>query len=76
MGFFICNFFYYGIIFVKYEIIFRFLLFMLNVYKGYVEYEDFVIFEKKKIYKFLLVKFCNKKYICSLFLNNIIFIKC
>lgn len=47
---------------VKYETIFRFSLFMLNVYKGHVEYEDSVILEKKKIYKSSSAKFCNKKY--------------
>lgn len=43
MGFSICNPFYHGTILVKYETIFRFSLFMLNAYKGHVEYEDSVI---------------------------------
>lgn len=47
---------------VQYETIFRFSLFMLNVYTGHVEYEDSVILEKKKNYKSSSAKFCNKKY--------------
>lgn len=47
---------------VQYETIFRFSLFMLNVYTGHVEYEDSVILEKKQIYKSSSAKFCNKKY--------------